>query len=74
MTAVPMMPRNPESLRHLRLACCCVLALAFLQQARAQTGPLEDLSAFPSGTLTIGGAKAGRPAGGALVAFALPAP
>ena len=62
MTAVPMKLRNLESLRYLRLACCCVLALAYLPQARAQTGPLEDLSAFPSGTLTIGGGKAGHPA------------
>ena len=60
MTAVPSMQRNPESLRRLRLACLCVLALAFLPQARAQTGPLEDLSSFPSGTLTIGDGKAGR--------------
>ena len=53
MTAVPLMLRNLETLRRWRLVCCCVLALAFLPQARAQTAPLEDLAAFPSGTLTI---------------------
>ena len=52
MTAVPAMPRNPDTLRRLRLAWTCALALALLPQAHAQTAQLEDLAAFPSGTLT----------------------
>ena len=57
MTAVPSMPPNPERPRRLRIAWGCLLALALLTQGQAQTGPLEDLSAFPSDTLTIAAGK-----------------
>jgi len=60
MTAMPLMPRNPDTLRRLCLAWAGALALALLPQAHAQTAPLEDLAAFPSGTLTI--ADAGKAA------------
>ena len=57
MTAVSARLRTSERLRRLFLAACCALSLALLQQAHAQIAPLEDLDAFPSGTLTIADGK-----------------
>ena len=46
-------------------AACCALLLFTVGTSHAQTGPLEDLSAFPKTTLTIsgGGARTSSPSG-----------
>jgi uncharacterized membrane protein (UPF0127 family) len=43
---------------HLHISLwCCLAMLACAGVARAQTGPIEDLAAFPSGELTIADGK-----------------
>lgn len=53
MTAMPAMLRTTETSWRNFLALCCVLAITLGQGARAQSGPIEDLDAFPSGDLQI---------------------
>ena len=57
MTAVTRTLRTTETLRRLRLAAGCALLALCAGHAAAQTGPLEDLSAFPSAKLTISDVK-----------------
>ena len=53
MTAVPSPLQSSQILRRRIAAWCCVVALSCAGLALAQVAPLEDLAAFPSGTLTI---------------------
>jgi uncharacterized membrane protein (UPF0127 family) len=48
---------NPDPLRHARFALCCAFLLALGSAAFAQSGPIEDLAAFPSGKLEISEGK-----------------
>jgi uncharacterized protein len=57
MIAVTSNLRTTETLRRLRLAAGIALLALCAGHAAAQSGPLEDLSAFPSGKLTISDVK-----------------
>jgi len=60
MTAMRAMLRTTDSARRALLAACLGLLLACPAIARAQTGPLEELDAFPKGELTISDGKRTR--------------
>ena len=51
------MPRRPELLRRGLLAACGALLLVCAVHAPAQTGPLENLDAFPQNDLEISDGK-----------------
>lgn len=48
---------NPDFLRRLILVLVAAMALASVMPVLAQTGPLEDLAAFPRGKLEISDGK-----------------
>lgn len=60
MTAMRLMRRTTDLPRLALLATCLALMLACTTVARAQTGPLEELDAFPKGELTISDGKRGK--------------
>jgi uncharacterized membrane protein (UPF0127 family) len=53
MTAMRPVPQEPKIFRGAFLATWCLLILGSYVPLHAQTGPIEELSAFPSGKLEI---------------------
>jgi uncharacterized membrane protein (UPF0127 family) len=60
MTVMQSMPLDSKTMRHAFLAVCGLLLLASTGLLRAQTGPIEELSAFPSDKLEISDGKKSR--------------